>query len=172
MSRARRSSICRAGPALADGLARQPAEAAHGHGPVRAAPGLGAPHRRWTAHHRNRYRAAPGHPVYRDTMRELRRRFPVRFVWLMGADNLRQLPRWGHWLRIMHAHAHAGAPASRGHPLALAGQAAARFSKHRLPARAGLCLASAAAPAWILLPVKEHSASATALRQKFKGAPP
>ena len=32
------------------------------------------------------------------------RRFPAaKFVWLMGADNLRQLPRWGHWLRIMRA---------------------------------------------------------------------
>ncbi|MBV9833149.1 MAG: nicotinate-nicotinamide nucleotide adenylyltransferase, partial [Alphaproteobacteria bacterium] len=30
-----------------------------------------------------------------DTVRALRRRHPhARFVWLMGADNLRQLPRW------------------------------------------------------------------------------
>ena len=38
------------------------------------------------------------------TMEALKRRFPaVKFVWLMGADNLRQLPRWGNWLRIMRA---------------------------------------------------------------------
>ena len=37
-------------------------------------------------------------------MAALKRRFPaVKFVWLMGADNLRQLPRWGNWLRIMRA---------------------------------------------------------------------
>ena len=101
-----------------------------------------------------------------DTMKELLRRFPrVKFVWLMGADNLRQLPRWGNWLRIMHAmpDARAAPPGATRH--ALASQAAARFRNSRLPARSGLCLASAAAPSWILLPVKEHPASATALRQ-------
>ena len=45
-----------------------------------------------------------------DTLRALRRRFPrVQFVWLMGADNLVQLPRWQHWTGI------AGADAVRGH---------------------------------------------------------
>jgi nicotinate-nucleotide adenylyltransferase len=108
-----------------------------------------------------------------DTMRELTRRFPrSQFVWLMGADNLRQLPRWARWLEIMHRMPMLILPRPGTTRLALAGQAAARFSKHRLPARAGLCLASAAAPAWILLPVKEHSASATALRQKVEGASP
>jgi nicotinate-nucleotide adenylyltransferase len=108
-----------------------------------------------------------------DTMRELTRRFPrTQFVWLMGADNLRQLPRWARWLEIMHRMPMLILPRPGTTRLALAGQAAARFSKHRLPARAGLCLASAAAPAWILLPVKEHSASATALRQKVEGASP
>jgi nicotinate-nucleotide adenylyltransferase len=100
------------------------------------------------------------------TMAALKRRFSgVDFVWLMGADNLRQLPRWGHWLRIMHAMPMLILPRPGATRLALAGQAAARFRKHRLPARAGLCLASAAAPSWILLPVKEHAASATALRK-------
>jgi nicotinate-nucleotide adenylyltransferase len=35
------------------------------------------------------------------TLRELRRRFPrVSFVWLTGADNLIELPRWRRWLDI------------------------------------------------------------------------
>jgi len=39
-----------------------------------------------------------------DTLAALRQRFPrVHFVWLMGADNLVQLPRWRHWLRIAAA---------------------------------------------------------------------
>ncbi len=108
-----------------------------------------------------------------DTMRELKRRFPaVKFVWLMGADNLLQLPRWGHWLRIMGAMPMLVLPRPGTTRRALAGQAATRFHKHRLPARSGLCLAAAAAPSWILLPVKEHSASATALRETVKGAAP
>ncbi|HEX4367027.1 MAG TPA: nicotinate-nucleotide adenylyltransferase, partial [Rhodopila sp.] len=33
-----------------------------------------------------------------DTMRFLMRRFPrIRFVWIMGADILEQLPRWRRW---------------------------------------------------------------------------
>lgn len=36
-----------------------------------------------------------------DTLQMLRRRFPgVRFVWLMGADNLRQMTRWKSWQGI------------------------------------------------------------------------
>ena len=108
-----------------------------------------------------------------DTMRELTRRFPAqKFVWLMGADNLLQLPRWGRWLGIMHAMPMLVLPRPGTTRAALAGQAAARFGKHRLPARSGLCLATAAAPAWILLPVKENPASATALRKSLAIARP
>jgi nicotinate-nucleotide adenylyltransferase len=106
----------------------------------------------------------------RDTMRMLTQRFPAQeFIWLMGADNLLQLPRWGNWLWIMHAMPMLVLPRPGATRPALAGQAALRFRKHRLPARAGLCLPMAAAPRWILLPVKENSASATALRRKIEG---
>jgi nicotinate-nucleotide adenylyltransferase len=102
-----------------------------------------------------------------DTMRELKRRFPAqKFVWLMGADNLHQLPRWGRWTRIMHAMPMLILPRPGATRAALASPAAQRYRKYRLPARAGLCLAAAASPAWILLPVKENPASATELRRK------
>jgi nicotinate-nucleotide adenylyltransferase len=105
-----------------------------------------------------------------DTMRALKRRFPgQKFVWLMGADNLLQLPKWGRWLEIAHAMPMLVVPRPGATRRALAGRAAKRFAKHRLPARSGLCLPGAAAPAWILLPVKENPASATALRQ-LRGA--
>ena len=33
-----------------------------------------------------------------DTLKALRRRFPrLRFVWLMGGDNLVQIPKWERW---------------------------------------------------------------------------
>ncbi|MET0361755.1 MAG: nicotinate-nucleotide adenylyltransferase [Sphingobium sp.] len=36
-----------------------------------------------------------------DTLRALRRRYPhIRFVWIMGADNLRQFHRWKDWRTI------------------------------------------------------------------------
>jgi nicotinate-nucleotide adenylyltransferase len=102
-----------------------------------------------------------------DTMRELKRRFPgAKFIWLMGADNLRQLPRWDRWSRIMHAMPMLILPRPGATRSALASPAAKRYGKYRLPARSGLCLATAASPAWILLPVKENPASATELRRK------
>jgi len=102
-----------------------------------------------------------------DTMRSLKQKFPrAQFVWLMGADNLLQLPQWGRWLEIARAMPMLVVPRPGATRRALAGQAAKRFAKHRLPARSGLCLPSAPAPAWILLPVKENPASATALRQR------
>jgi len=111
------------------------------------------------------------------SMAALQRRFPCRhFVWLMGADSLAQLPAWANWRRIMARMPILVIPRPGQTRRALAGQVAARYRRNRLPARAGLCLARAAAPAWILLPVRENPASATALRQKLRqnpsGAPP
>jgi len=39
-----------------------------------------------------------------DTVKALNARFPgVRFVWLMGSDNLMQFPRWRRWQEIARA---------------------------------------------------------------------
>jgi len=103
-----------------------------------------------------------------DTMAALRRRYPgQKFVWLMGADNLAQLPKWGRWMRIARAMPILVLPRPGQTRRALAGQAAHRLRSHRLAARAGVCLATATPPAWILLPVKENASSATALRQRM-----
>ena len=38
------------------------------------------------------------------TLKALRKKFPrAEFIWLMGADNLSQLPKWGRWLAIAGA---------------------------------------------------------------------
>lgn len=104
----------------------------------------------------------------RDTLRVLKRRFPrIRFVWLMGADNLVQLPRWRRWQEITHAMPMLVVPRPGATRQALAGKAAKRYRKYRLPARAGLCLPACGAPAWILLPMQEHPASATELRRQL-----
>jgi nicotinate-nucleotide adenylyltransferase len=105
-----------------------------------------------------------------DTLRELRRRFPrARFVWLMGADNLQQLPRWRGWLSIADAMPFAVLPRPGYNHRALAGQAAKRLGSARLSARRASLLAGRRAPAWIFLPVPQHAASASAIRAAGKG---
>jgi nicotinate-nucleotide adenylyltransferase len=108
-----------------------------------------------------------------DTLRELRRRFPrARFVWLMGADNLHQLPRWRGWLSIARCMPIAVLPRPGYNHRALAGRAAKRLGSARLPARRARLLAGLRAPAWIFLPVPQHAASASAIRAAGKGEVP
>ncbi len=109
------------------------------------------------AHLRTRFTA--------DTLAALRRRFPrTRFVWLMGADNLAQLPRWRAWRKITATMPFAVLPRPTYNRPALAGQAAQRLRHARHPARAASVLAGVPAPAWMFLPALQHPASATALR--------
>ncbi len=108
-----------------------------------------------------------------DTLRELRRRFPLaRFVWLMGADNLHQLPRWRGWMGVARAMPFAVLPRPGYNHRALAGRAARRLGPVRLPARRASLLAGSHAPAWIFLPVPQHAASASAIRAAGKGEVP
>jgi nicotinate-nucleotide adenylyltransferase len=100
-----------------------------------------------------------------DTLRALRRRFPlVRFVWLMGADNLTQLPRWRRWLDIARAMPIAVLPRPGYNHRALAGQAARRLRRSRVPAHRAHTLADQATPAWTFLPVSQNPMSATEIR--------
>jgi nicotinate-nucleotide adenylyltransferase len=100
-----------------------------------------------------------------DTLRELRRRFPrAHFVWLMGADNLEQLPRWRSWRAIAAHVVFAVLPRPTYNHRALAGLAAHRLARARRRARTASRLATAAPPAWVFLPTPQHAASATAIR--------
>jgi nicotinate-nucleotide adenylyltransferase len=100
-----------------------------------------------------------------DTLRLLLLRFPrVRFVWLMGADIVGQLPRWRRWLEFVRRVPIAVLPRPGHNHRALASRAAHRFAFARQPAWRAAMLATLAAPAWIFLPVPEHAASATAIR--------
>ena len=104
-----------------------------------------------------------------DTLAALRRRFPrARFVFVIGADNLVQLPRWEGWTRIAAGTPLAVLPRPGWTRAALAGKAAQRLARHRR--RPGALLAErtgghtlAHAP-WTFVPAAEHAASATAIR--------
>lgn len=101
-----------------------------------------------------------------DTIRALRRRrCRIRLVWLIGADNLEQLPRWRHWqslFRLVPIAVFARDPYSLR---VLSGAAARRYARHRVAERAARTLADRRPPAWVFLHVREHPASASAIRR-------
>ena len=100
-----------------------------------------------------------------DTLHALRRRFPrAHFVWLMGADNLAQLPRWRRWREIVRCMPFAVLPRPSYNKAALGGRAAGCLRAARWPAARARNLALATPPAWVFLPAAQHPASATALR--------
>ncbi len=108
-----------------------------------------------------------------DTLAALRRHFPLaRFIWLMGADNLTQLPRWRDWMGIMRRMPVAVFPRPSYNHRALAGRAAHRLRSARLPVAAAPALALHGPPAWIFLPTPQHAASATAIRAAGSGVVP
>ena len=100
-----------------------------------------------------------------DTIAALRARCPgVRFVWIMGADNLRSFHRWQRWRAI--ADLVPIAVVDRVGPslyaaAGIAGQALARF---RVPEVAARTLAFRRPPAWTFLHGLKSPLSSTALR--------
>jgi nicotinate-nucleotide adenylyltransferase len=97
------------------------------------------------------------------TLKTLKRRYPaLRFVWLMGADNLAQMPRWWRWTRIFHTTRVAVFDRNPYSYSALAGAAARRFvqARTRRPSSIWFRLP----PAWTYVAIRRHPASATALR--------
>jgi len=101
-----------------------------------------------------------------DTLERLAALYPaVRFVWLMGADNMAGFHRWDRWRSIM-ATVPVGVLARPGEQLPAGLSPAARaFADARLPARCAGALASLPAPRWTLLPGPMSPASSTAIRR-------
>lgn len=100
-----------------------------------------------------------------ETLRALKRRYPgVRFVWLMGADNLASLHRWDNWTWIME-NVPVGVIARPGSGIsARMSKAAGRYRSARLPSAMAERLAYAKPPAWCFVNVPMSSASSTAIR--------
>ncbi|MGC2413906.1 MAG: nicotinate-nucleotide adenylyltransferase [Stellaceae bacterium] len=107
-----------------------------------------------------------------DTLKLLRRRFPrVRFVWLMGGDNLVQLPYWKRWQEIFRTAPVAVFDRPRTSLTALAGIAARRFARARLPVLAARRLASMPPPAWMFFHTRLDPRSATRIRAERSLSP-
>jgi len=102
-----------------------------------------------------------------DTLMQLKRLYPgTRFVWLMGADNLLQVPRWRGWTRIFGMVPVAVFPRHPYSIRALSGKAAQRFARYRVNAEQAPGLPSMAPPAWVFLQGPLHPASATEIRRR------
>jgi nicotinate-nucleotide adenylyltransferase len=102
-----------------------------------------------------------------DTITALERRFPhTRFVWLMGGDNLAQLPRWERWIDLMERVPIAVFARPQTSLRALASKAAQRFARARVPAEGARRLAEMKPPAWAFFHTKLDPRSATEIRRK------
>ncbi len=101
-----------------------------------------------------------------DTITALKAAYPdVSFVWVMGADNLRQMPRWQGWQKIFRSIPIAVFPRAPHSLRALNGRAARRFAGAMIDPKNASRLAGRRAPAWVMLQAPLHGQSATRLRQ-------
>ena len=102
-----------------------------------------------------------------QTLARLRRLYPnVRFVWLMGADNMAQLHQWQDWRGIMET-VPIGVLARPGQRIsARMSRAAGLYAPYRIPGRFSHLLGLADAPAWCFINVPMNDASSTAIRAR------
>jgi nicotinate-nucleotide adenylyltransferase len=102
-----------------------------------------------------------------DTLGALTRRFPLlRFVWLMGSDNLDQFRRWRRWTDIA-ARVPIAVVMRPGSTLApLRAKAAQRLARARLNAAGRIAFADP--PAFVVLDGPRSTASATAIRERSR----
>jgi nicotinate-nucleotide adenylyltransferase len=101
-----------------------------------------------------------------DTISALKRRFSkTNFVWLMGADNLLQMPKWRDWKTIFESVPIAVFTRSSYSRKALTGAAAKHFADCRIRESAGVELVEYSPPAWVFLHTKPHPVSATRIRK-------
>jgi len=106
-----------------------------------------------------------------DTLAMMKRRFPAaQLVWIMGADNLTQIPRWDRWTRIFRSVPVAVFDRSPYSRESMASKAARRFWHWRVAAPARL--AKTAPPSWIFMHIKRHPASATEIRRRLDALKP
>lgn len=117
--------------------------------------------------HISDFEAHAGTRYTAQTLRLLRQRCPgVRFVWLMGADNLAQFHRWKDWQQIMDT-VPVGVLARPGDRISARMSPAARlYAPARLSALASPLLGRAQAPAWCFVNVPMSGTSSSAIRAR------
>ncbi|MFN0042687.1 MAG: nicotinate-nucleotide adenylyltransferase [Alphaproteobacteria bacterium] len=102
-----------------------------------------------------------------DSVRALKRLYPrVRFVLVIGADNLAQLVRWRGWKQLFAEVPIAIFDRPTYAAPALDSAAAEHFARWRLDARWGAKLADRLPPAWVFFRTALDPTSSTALRAR------
>ncbi len=105
-----------------------------------------------------------------DTVRYLTRRCPdVRFVWLMGADNLASFHRWQQWQRIAGLLPIAVIDRPGTTLRATRSPMAVRLAGRRLDESDAALLPTMQPPAWVFIHGPRSTLSSTALRKQGKG---
>lgn len=108
-----------------------------------------------------------------QTIAALQKRYPdVRFVWLMGADNLAQFHKWQDWQWIMETVPVGVLARPRDRISARLSKAAFVYRRAMLQGRASQALARQDAPAWcfVNLPMSDQSSSAIRSRGDWVSA--
>jgi nicotinate-nucleotide adenylyltransferase len=106
-----------------------------------------------------------------DTLMYLVRRCPgVRFVWVMGADNLRSFYRWQNWRGIAAIMPMAVVDRMGSSLYATSGRAAQALAGYRIRERKAVTLADRKPPVWVYLHGLKSPLSSTALRALRRGS--
>ncbi len=108
-------------------------------------------------------------PYTVSTLAFLKARSPlVRYVWIMGADNLAAFDRWHRWREIFTMVPVVVVDRPGWRLKALASKAARAFAASRLPEKEAATLPQRPAPAWTFLTGPLSHASSTAIRNRAK----
>jgi nicotinate-nucleotide adenylyltransferase len=100
-----------------------------------------------------------------DTLAALKTHFPrTRFIWLMGADNLRQFHRWHRWQDIFKSVPVCVLDRPPRHDSVRACPAAGRFRPYLIDQSKCAALKRLSPPAWTILHIPLDDTSATAIR--------
>lgn len=114
------------------------------------------------------FEAGLGTRYSHQTLALLAARLPrVRFVWIMGADNLASFHRWRRWRRIAALAPIAVVDRSGDSFAGAAAEAAHALMKYRLPEAAAATLACRRPPAWVFLHGLKSPLSSTRIRQQL-----
>ncbi len=102
-----------------------------------------------------------------DTLRALRLRCPgVRFVWIMGSDNLAGFHRWNEWRTIARMMPIAVIDRPGSTHSSVASPAAGWLARWRIAENQAAALPGAEPPAWIFLHGRRSALSSTMLRER------
>lgn len=103
-----------------------------------------------------------------DLLRRLKRSAPqARFVWIMGADNLRDFHKWRSWQAIAKLVPIVVVARPGAMPRAGLSRFARQFGSSRLPEDAARTLASVKPPAWVYISAPLDPVSSTELRAQM-----